>query len=149
MTIGLFGDQINYVIPIFIFRAVKEVTIEHNINMLYIQVEPVNSPHAYRKQSNILYHFISDQNLDGLVLTSNILGSFITQQELINICRQYDPLPVVSMGMVLEGFPSVVLDNSLGIHTVVSHLIEVHNYRRIGFIRGPRDHPVAGPSPAR
>ena len=42
--------------------------------------------------------------------------------------------------MLLPGVPSILIDNYRGMREVVDHLIGVHAYRRIAFLRGPLTH---------
>ena len=50
-------------------------------------------------------------------------------------------MPIVNIGLALEGIPSLLTDNHQGMHDVVTHLIEVHGHRRIAYISGPGDTP--------
>ncbi len=43
----------------------------------------------------------------------------------------------MSVGLPLPGIPSVLVGNYQGMRDAVEHLIEVHGFRRIAFIRGP------------
>lgn len=141
LTIALIGDKMLFEIPVLYFRAVKEIAIKHGINMLYCTGEPIRSPFEYYMQANILYDLISEQNVDGLIIASNLIASYVPPKELIDLCRRYHPLPIVSMGAVVEGLPSVVNDNTRGMYEAVSHLIDVHDRKRIAYLLGPTDHP--------
>jgi DNA-binding LacI/PurR family transcriptional regulator len=44
---------------------------------------------------------------------------------------------MVSIAMALEGMPSVLVDNDSGMHAAITHLVRVHEHRRIAFVRGP------------
>jgi hypothetical protein len=50
---------------------------------------------------------------------------------------------MVSLGLTIEGIPSVVLDNAQGMYTVVTHLIETHGCTKIAFVSGQAGHPDA------
>ncbi|MBN2535477.1 MAG: substrate-binding domain-containing protein [Spirochaetales bacterium] len=141
MTIGIAGDVLNYDIPIMYFMAIKNVVLKYDVNVLYFTTKPIRSPYNYDIQSNILYDMISEQNIDGLIIESNILVSYVSQKELIDLCCRYHPLPIVSIGVLIEGIPSVLNDNTQGTYKAVSHLIEVHGHKRIAYLQGPEDHP--------
>ncbi len=49
----------------------------------------------------------------------------------------YKGIPLVSIGMRLEGVPSILTDNRAGILEAMDHLIDVHGLRRIAFLKGP------------
>jgi signal transduction histidine kinase len=81
--------------------------------------------------------------VDGLVFMSGTLGNFVDLEELRTFCERYRPLPMISIALALGGIPSVLVDNEKGMRDAISHLIEVHGYRRIAFIRGPAGHQEA------
>jgi hypothetical protein len=56
---------------------------------------------------------------------------------------RYAPLPIVTLSKAVADYPAVVVDNKPGMRELLSHLIEVHGYRRIAFVRGPTQHPYA------
>jgi sigma-B regulation protein RsbU (phosphoserine phosphatase) len=140
-TIALLGTWLNYEIPISIFRATRELTQKRNFNLLYFSGDAFQSPHFIDSPSNIIYNLVSPRIADGIIIISNLLGSFASPRDFREWCLQFHPLPVVSMGMAIEGIPSVVLDNTAGMYDAVCHLIEVHHYSRISFLSGPPRHP--------
>jgi signal transduction histidine kinase len=51
--------------------------------------------------------------------------------------RRYAGLPVVSLGKLVPGVPSLLVDNDGGVEAIVDHLVAVHGRRRIVFVCGP------------
>jgi DNA-binding LacI/PurR family transcriptional regulator/signal transduction histidine kinase/DNA-binding NarL/FixJ family response regulator len=141
LTIALLGTNLSYEIPISIFRTTRELIQKQNFKLLYFSGEAYKSPHGFDSQANILYNLINTRITDGMIIISNLLGSFTSLRELSECCRQFQPLPVVSLGMAIEGIPSVIPDNMSGMYDAVCHLIEVHHHSRIAFLRGPQKHP--------
>ena len=88
------------------------------------------------QQRNSIYELATRENVDGLIISSTV-GSYADQEEFKRFCDRYRPLPRVSIGMVVPGIPSVLVDNTQGMREAIAHLIETHGYRRIAFIRGP------------
>lgn len=140
-TIALLGTNLNFEIPVRIFREIRGLAQQYNYNLLYFVGGPLHIPHEFDVSTNILYNFITPKIVDGLILISNLLSTYITPGFLREKCLQYHPVPVVSLGLALEGFPSVVMNNSKGMYDVVYHLIKDHQYTRIAFLSGPREHP--------
>jgi sigma-B regulation protein RsbU (phosphoserine phosphatase) len=140
-TIALLGTSLYYEIPISIFRVTRELTQKQNFNLLYFSGGAYQSPHSFDSQANILYNLISPGIADGMIIISNLLGSFSSPRKFRERCLQFHPLPVVSLGMAIEGIPSVVLDNTAGMYDAVCHLIDVHHYSRIAFLSGPSKNP--------
>ncbi|MBN1888743.1 MAG: substrate-binding domain-containing protein [Thermoflexales bacterium] len=90
-------------------------------------------------RANILYQLISQEEIDGLVTFSSTVGWFIGKEKLVDFCKGYEPLPVVSVDVKLAGIPSVVKSNYQGMREAMIHLIEEHGYRRIAFLCGPEN----------
>ncbi|MBN1697987.1 MAG: substrate-binding domain-containing protein [Spirochaetales bacterium] len=141
LTVGVYSDTTIYDIPIMFFRGIKEIINEHGLNLLYAAGKPIRSPVDYEFQANILFDLFGSENIDGLIILSNILSSFVPASELTDLCRNYHPLPIISAGLLIGGTPSVIIDNESGMYDAVSHLIEVHGHEKIAFLRGPEGHP--------
>ncbi|MBN2534324.1 MAG: substrate-binding domain-containing protein [Spirochaetales bacterium] len=139
-TIALLGTELYYEIPVTIFRETKRLAQKYNYNLLYFSGETFHNPLEFYASANILYNFITPEIIDGLILISNLLGSFTACRLYRERCLQFHPVPVVSLGMAIAGIPSVVLDNSKGMYDAVCHLIKDHQYTRIAFLSGPREH---------
>ena len=97
----------------------------------------------FESQANILYEMMNTENVDGILIASNVIGQYISEEELEEFSQRYQPVPMVNMGIALKSVPSVVLDNYAGTSAVVRHLLEEHQYRRIAFVGGLREHPEA------
>lgn len=73
---------------------------------------------------------------------ANAAGCF-ADGELPGFLKRWAGLPVVSVGKLVAGVPSLLVDNGSGVEAVLSHLIEVHGRRRIAFVRGPDENEEA------
>jgi hypothetical protein len=82
----------------------------------------------------------TEAGLDGLVSWSSALGGVLGPAEVQAFHSRYQPLPMVSLAQFMEGIPTVALNSYQGMRTLLTHLIEVHHYRRLAFIRGPEEH---------
>ncbi|MGC4069963.1 MAG: substrate-binding domain-containing protein [Polyangiaceae bacterium] len=95
------------------------------------------SPYRFGARRNFLYELASPDAVDGLVLMSGTLSNYVGPSKLARYCERFRPMPMCSIGVALEGIPSVLVDNASGMRQAIKHLIEVHGYRRIAFLRGP------------
>lgn len=112
-----------------------------DVNLIGFIGGHLRCPEGFATQSNIVYDLVNVQKLAGLIIWSSMLEVHISHNEMETfIARFATSLPVVSGGTAFPGIPSIVMDNTRGIQTLVRHLIEVHGYRRIAFIRGPIGH---------
>jgi DNA-binding LacI/PurR family transcriptional regulator len=95
---------------------------------------------GFRRQANAIYDLVGDETLDGLVVWTSLLGIHVGPERLAEFCRRFGTLPVVSVEEPLGRAPMVLTENRRGMCNAVTHLIEVHGYRRIAFVRGPANH---------
>ncbi len=93
-----------------------------------------NNP--YEEYRNIIYSFINKEKLNGIVFTGLTLGNYVSREEYLEFCRAIEPLPMVSVGGPIFDYTSINIDNRAGLHELLKHLITVHDYKRIAFIKG-------------
>jgi phosphoserine phosphatase RsbU/P len=96
----------------------------------------LDAPELAARQANRCYHLASPDCIDGLLVAP--LGSSAGPERLAQYFERYRPLPMCALTGLVEKLPSVCTDNVQSMRGAVSHLIEAHDVRRIGFIRGPR-----------
>lgn len=120
-----------------LWPGVFDVTREKDANLLVFPGEALYSPYGYEYQHNLIYDFINAHNVDALVMASGTLCNYLSKKEVENFYSRFSFLPMVSIGIKIEGIPSVIVDNKSGMKEAVTHLIQQHRFRKIAFIRGP------------
>ncbi len=90
----------------------------------------------YDYQYNVIYNYVSKQNLDGLIVSAGTIGSYISQKEMMRFLRSYGDLPLLTMEVEYPGFPCIHFSSN-GMKLAVDHLIESHGCRKIGYVSGP------------
>lgn len=86
---------------------------------------------------NHVFELANPTNIDGLVILGGSLVNHVGVEALARYCERYRPLPMCSIGAPLYGMSSVLVDNEIGMRSVIDHLAIVHAQRHIAFIRGP------------
>ena len=140
LLIGRIGDQ-RYQADVW--PGIADVAEERDVNLICFVGGAIHSPYGLDAQRNIVYNLAGESNVDGLVALSGTLGHHIGPVQLKHFYERYYPLPIVGTSLVMEGIPSVLVDNETGMREAVTHLIEIHDRRRIAFIRGPAGHSEA------
>ncbi|MBN2737645.1 MAG: substrate-binding domain-containing protein [Spirochaetales bacterium] len=138
--IGLLGTNLFFENPINILRAAKLFARQQGHRLVYFSAEALRSPFGSDEQSNILYDLANPEIIDGLIVLSNILVSFVPVEEFRQRFLKFSNLPIINMGIPLKGIPSIVLDNTSAMVDLVSHLIENHGFSRIAYIGGVSHH---------
>jgi len=136
-TIGLLLPGIDYANEERVWLGAQDSARDSDANLITIVGGHLNAPDGFSAQANVLYDLIQPNRFDGLVILSSAVGWYLDRQDLATFCGRYHPLPQISLDEVIGGIPSLIKDNYGGIRDTMRHLISVHGYRRIAFLRGP------------
>lgn len=142
-TIGFLIDWLGGRYHSMIWPGVMDAAQDHDANVIIFSGGSLYSPHGFLDQRNALYDLVSKDSVDGLVIASGSLSHYISNEEFETFCKGFGDIPIVSIAQSMTGIPSVLVNNDSGIKSMVAHLVEVHNYQRIAFIRGPDEHEEA------
>ncbi|MGQ9494491.1 MAG: substrate-binding domain-containing protein [Anaerolineae bacterium] len=126
-----------------LYSNALDVACEHGANLIAFVGGCLQDPRPFRARANVIYDLVNPDNVDGLIAKTSSLSNYIGQESVQHFCEKYHPLPIVSVGIALPGIPSVVLDDYQGMRSALAHLIEVHGFHRVAFIRGTQGHPGA------
>jgi signal transduction histidine kinase/DNA-binding LacI/PurR family transcriptional regulator len=138
-TIGLLIPNVYRENEELVWQNAVDAARENGANLICFAGGYLDIPDGFEAQANMLYKLISQEEIDGLVFFSSTVGWFAGKEKLVDFCKGYEPLPVVSVDVSLAGIPSVVKSNYQGMREAMIHLIEKHGYRRIAFLRGPEN----------
>jgi len=112
------------------------------VNLICYPGRLVRSPVGFESQRNVIYSMLDEETVDGLVVMGG-LNAWLTVEETNDFLQKFRPRPLVTTGIVLDGFPGVTVDNYHGMYEVISHLVTAHKRSRIAFIRGQAGHQEA------
>jgi signal transduction histidine kinase/DNA-binding LacI/PurR family transcriptional regulator/AraC-like DNA-binding protein/response regulator of citrate/malate metabolism len=140
LTIGVILDNLIGDSRSSLWPGIADTIQAQGSNLICFSGGYLNDPHDFAKRGNIIYEMIDKNALDGLIIWTSSLSSYVGQASIRRFCERYRPLPMVSIGVVLDGIPSIILDSYSGMRKILTHLITVHARRRIVFIRGPEGH---------
>lgn len=136
-TIGVFLAQVNRVWGVEFIAGVNDQARAQNFNLVcFVGGKPASilAP-GQQVPSYGLYDLVKPEYLDGLIIAADI-GHGLKYQEISEFCRAFAPIPMVAHAIDAEGVPSLRADGLHGMREIIRHLIEVHNCKRIAFIRG-------------
>lgn len=141
-TIGLIINDLDRY-QAMVWPAIADAAEKHNANLILFVGKSIKSPYSFEINQNIIYDLAGSDSLDGLLIMTGPVCAFLSRQESKNFCYQYQPLPTVSVALQIDGIPSVVVDNKVGMQSLMNHLIKDHGYKKIAFIKGPASSPEA------
>lgn len=140
-TVGFMCERLITEYSTDVWNGVRDAVEEHEANLIYFSGNLLRDPRGFNTQANVIYDLADEEMIDGLVLWGAQLAHYATVEEYRVFCERYRSLPIVNIGLALEGVPSLLMDNYQGMRDVVAHLIEVHGHRRIAYICGAGDTP--------
>lgn len=138
-AIGVIINELNDDYQLEILRGIEDSSAVRGNNLIIFVGRSVYSRREYSVHYDILHHFLTRNNIDGLILMSgSMTDKFYTHEQLQRYCRSLNNLPLASVGeKIEEGGCSILVDNEIGMASIVDHLIMTHGYRRIAYIGGP------------
>ena len=141
-TIGLFIANIYRPWEIPQWHGVLDAAREHDANLLCFPGRELCGSFfsPYDGQANIIYEFAKTTRLDGVILWTGGFDSCVTQEQLADFCARYADLPFVMVEKALEHIPAVMMNDYDAMRETLHHLMTVHGYRRIAFMRGRSSH---------
>ncbi len=121
-----------------ILRGVSQAAEPTNVQLVCIAGGVVGNAEAdTRSQRNFLFDLIDPREFSGILTLSGALSNQIGVAGFADFLRRFAGLPIVNLGIEVPAQHSISVDGAAGMRAVVSHLIKVHDHRRIAFIRGP------------
>jgi serine phosphatase RsbU (regulator of sigma subunit)/DNA-binding LacI/PurR family transcriptional regulator len=133
-TIGLLAEVGRSPYHRAIWEGLIDAALELDVNLIWYLSRPLNAP-GYSAQHGVFHDVGTSERVDGLLI-SGTMGNYVATAEFASFVNRYRPLPMVGITQT-PGLPCVVVDNGKGMRDLVTHLVEVHRYRRIAFICGP------------
>jgi len=132
-TIGFFNIYIGPEWATWPWHGAMDAARKYDLNLITCIGKPIRWPENFEEQANIIYALAKDGRLDGLILWKAGLTMFLTEPEIEALCNRYN-IPIVTIEGAVNERPCVTYSNYQGMRSTVDHLIEVHGYRRIGFM---------------
>jgi len=142
-TIGFITANLYDTNSMSMWQGIADAAKEYGAGVICFSGEELCSHIGFWDQANIAYALASSANVDGLILWGGALSNFVGKAEFIKFCERFKPLPLVNIAFLSKEIPSVLIDNYQCMYAMLAHLIDVHGYRRIAFIRGPKDNQEA------
>jgi diguanylate cyclase (GGDEF)-like protein len=143
ITLGLITSQIDSGYSHMLLSGLSDWIRAHGENLIVFTGRGLRSPYGHEYQSNIIFEYIKPGTVDALVIATGTQCNYITSAEFHSYMSRFGGVPAVSMGIRIDGVPSVIVDNKTGIFEAVEHLFVVHGYKRIAFLAGPQDNDEA------
>ncbi len=93
----------------------------------------------YDYQFHTIYNYVNYLKPDALIIAYGLLSQFKYVPNINEFAKGFEGIPYLVLGDKLEdpNIPYLTGGNYHGMKENVAHLIQVHGYRKIGFVAGP------------
>lgn len=141
--IGVFTASLDDEYQSSLWSAISQAIRKRGFSSISFLGSVLGSPIAVEASSNIAYQLANDQNIDGLIIISSSVATFLNSKDLREYFSAWDNIPRVSIGMAIPGMSDVTVDAEGPVSELVQHLYTVHNRRKFAMIDGPSIHDEA------
>jgi DNA-binding LacI/PurR family transcriptional regulator/signal transduction histidine kinase len=141
--IGIFTASLDDEYQSTLWSAISHAIVKRGFSSISFLGSVLGSPIASEASSNIAYQLANDQNIDGLIIISSSVATFLNSKDLREYFSAWDNIPRVSIGMKIPGMSDVTVDSEPSVSELVQHLYTVHNRRKFAMIDGPAIHDEA------
>ena len=114
-----------------------------DLNLLLICGRPLEHPDPWSAAHNFVYEIASPDSVDGVVLFTPGLASHAGLPAVRRWAERHRGLPMCSLGLAIDGLPSVTVDERSGMEALVEHIVGVHGCQSVAYIGGPEADPHA------
>src|SRR5262245_31213688 len=100
-TIALLLDYLAGDYQTGLFDGVSALAAQRDVNVLTVIGRSLGAPRPADSAQNDVYELLGEECVDGVVVGAGSIGIYAGIERLNALCRNYAPLPVVSVGACL------------------------------------------------
>jgi signal transduction histidine kinase/DNA-binding LacI/PurR family transcriptional regulator len=142
-VIGLFLEGVPMARQAGLFFGAADAARQRGASLMCIPGQASEkTPPGRAGPANVLFNHVGPSDVDGLVV-SGTLGTYESPEAFENLYGRFLPKPTVTIDQTLGDMPAVFIDNEYGFRDLVRHLLHEHRFKRIAFVRGPKENPGA------
>jgi PAS domain S-box-containing protein len=142
-TIGFLTHSISDGYGRSLLEALLNAAKAYDTNLICYVGNDYKIKRNYEAQGNIVYDFIDEANIDGIIFSGGAISNYISKRGYNEFCHSYGSMAKASIAAATRGVPAVLIDNHGGVMQAMDHLIGFHGYKRILAIKGPKENSEA------
>ncbi len=142
-SVGLVFARVHRGASLSIWPVIADECARRGVNLFCFAGGQVGSMDPYETSRNAVYAVAAEAPLDGVLVWASALSGTGPESEIDRLVGEYRDIPAIGISAGVYGIPSVTIDFYSGMRAAVEHMLDVHGYSAVGFIRGPEKHPSA------
>lgn len=136
--IGLLLDNLSVGFTQLLWQEINRLSEIENLTLFLFPCDVNNHTHLHLEKT---IKFIQESNLDGLIVLTNTLTTFLTIEDVAWMCSQVAAIPIVSIGIRLESATcNITAEQKEGFRDCIKYLIEDMQCKKIAFVKGNENH---------
>jgi len=139
--LGLLADAFDDEFQKQVLVAAEREAREQNLDFVAISGGMLGIELQHPK--SFVFDVVGPHNVDALLICAHTIGHHVLPDQIAAFVQRYAELPCVCLGVEMPGMCSLLMNNEVGMYTVVKHLIVAHDRRKIAMIAGPTANPEA------
>jgi DNA-binding LacI/PurR family transcriptional regulator len=120
-----------------VMRGALDAARDRALNLVCFCGGVLDSPVRDGVKRNQVFELATRESVSAVIALGGTMGNHSGPSRLAEYCKRYQPLPACCIGIRLEGMPSVLVDNEVGMRAAIVHVIKEHERKRVFFVRGP------------
>lgn len=138
LNVGFLADDLSEEYQRRVFEGLNQEALRLNVSVTCLCGGSL-APPGRAALRNQLYDCIGPGFFDALIISAGTLPSSTEEPAAWEFIETLQPLPMCTLGLGLEGIPSVAVNNSAGVREAIQHLLVDVGRKRIAFLRGPAE----------
>lgn len=122
-----------------VLRGIALGARDADVRLLCVAGASIDDPDPERRARNFAFDLVDARNASSVLALCSAIGSAVGPERLGTWLGRFRGLPLYSLGVQVEGFPFLGVDNYGGTRALLEHLLERHQARRLALIHGPLD----------
>ncbi len=141
-TIGVIIFDITSYYQSTLCRSLSKYGTEHGYNTLVFSATTMfgNTAGNARGEYNII-HLIPYESLDAIIVCHDTFYNDNVIEDVWNLITTRALCPIVSIRNKVEGYYNILIEDSNAIPELIRHFHDMHHYKQIAFLSGPKNHP--------
>ncbi|MBN2656555.1 MAG: GGDEF domain-containing protein [Spirochaetales bacterium] len=119
------------------WRYLEDWASGKGVRLIFITGKALHAENKRDRIQNYTYGLLRNRQYDGLLVFSGSLGNDVESEKLEDFLTALEDVPLVSINSTMKDIASVVADSDKSIKELVRHLVQDHEYKKIGFVTGP------------
>jgi DNA-binding LacI/PurR family transcriptional regulator/signal transduction histidine kinase len=139
-VIGFLAARFDEAYQNAVWRGAAHEAERVGVNIVFFGGQRIGSPVGYEALDNIAFGLAEHSRMAGLVIMSNVIGTYISSEEQLEFIGRFNRVGIVTIGVGFPSVPCVRVDASGGMSSIADHLVRVHGRSRFLFLAGPKGH---------